>query len=75
MLGYYQGKWHCNVQVLERVALHRGAPNPEHSAGFDELEQLLSLLLEEHQHSSAHAPAVDTAVLHEVMYDVTLQGS
>lgn len=52
--------------MLERLAEHRQAANPHHSVQYNEFEELVALLLNEHQQPSTHAPAVDTSVLHQV---------
>ncbi|KAK9854806.1 hypothetical protein WJX84_012358 [Apatococcus fuscideae] len=49
--------------VLEKIAEHKQAPDLHHSVQFQEFEELVSLLLDEHQQPSTHAPAVDTSIL------------
>lgn len=52
--------------MLERLAEHCQAANPHHSVQYNEFEELVALLLNEHQQPSTHAPAVDASVLHQV---------
>ena len=52
--------------MLERLAEHRQAAHPHHSVQYNEFEELVALLLDEHQQPSTHAPTVDASVLHQV---------